>query len=94
MDQEWLDQFRYEDNYVRPHEALGMQTPATRWFSSPRRYHPNPPPWRYPEGAEVQPLGSQGQLQLDGRRWEISKALAREPVRDEKSTRRRRHLVT
>ncbi len=32
MDQAWLDQFRYEYNYLRPHEALGMQTPATRWF--------------------------------------------------------------
>ena len=26
-------------------------------------------------------LGSQGQLKLAGQRWEISKALAREPVR-------------
>jgi hypothetical protein len=26
-------------------------------------------------------LGSQGQLKLDGQRWEISKALARERVR-------------
>jgi transposase InsO family protein len=81
MDQEWLDQFRYEYNYLRPHEALGMQTPATRWVPSPRRYDPHPPPWLYPEGAEVKALGSQGQLKLDGQRWEISKALARERVR-------------
>ena len=81
MDQAWLDQFRYEYNYLRPHEALGMQTPATRWVPSPRRYDPDPPPWCYPEDAEVQQLGSQGQLKLDGQRWEITKALAREPVR-------------
>jgi transposase InsO family protein len=81
MDQEWLDQFRYEYNYLRPHEALGMQTPATRWLPSPRRYDPHPPPWSYPEGAEVKSLGSQGQLKLHGQRWEISKALARERVR-------------
>jgi transposase InsO family protein len=81
MEQEWLDQFRYEYNYLRPHEALGMKTPSTRWTPSPRQYDPHPPPWRYPEGAEVKHLGSQGQLKLDGQRSEISKALAREPVR-------------
>jgi len=80
MDQEWLDHFRYEYNYLRPHEALGMQTPSTRWLPSARPYHPHPPQWCYPEDAEVQPLGSQGQLKLDGQRWEISKALARERV--------------
>jgi hypothetical protein len=58
-----------------------MQTPATRWVPSSRRYDPDPPPSRYPEDAEVKQLGSQGQLQLDGQRWEITKALARERVR-------------
>src|SRR5438874_2818090 len=29
--QAWLDAYRWEHNHVRPHEALGMQTPATRW---------------------------------------------------------------
>jgi len=81
MDQAWLDQFRYEYNYLRPHQALGMQTPATRWVPSPRRYDPDPPPWRYPQDAEVKQLGSQGQLKLEGQRWEISKALARERIR-------------
>lgn len=81
MDQEWLDQFRYEYNYLRPHEALDMQTPSTRWLPSERRYDPHPPSWCYPEGAEVRPLGSHGQLKLNGQRWEISKALARERVR-------------
>lgn len=81
MQQEWLDQFRYEYNYLRPHEALGMKTPSTRWLPSSRQYNPDPPPWSYPEDAEVKYLGSQGQLKLAGQRWEISKALAREPVR-------------
>jgi hypothetical protein len=58
-----------------------MQTPSTRWVPSPRRYDPHPPQWCYPEDAEVKQLGSQGQLKLDGQRWEISKALARERVR-------------
>jgi len=40
--QQWLDQYRHEYNQVRPHEALGMQTPASRWRPSERRYDPNP----------------------------------------------------
>lgn len=34
--QQWLDAFRREHNRIRPHEALGMQTPASRWQPSPR----------------------------------------------------------
>jgi transposase InsO family protein len=35
--QRWLDEFRYEYNHVRPHEALGMKTPATVWNKSARK---------------------------------------------------------
>ena len=33
-----LDRFRHEYNQVRPHEALGMQTPASVYEPSPRPY--------------------------------------------------------
>jgi transposase InsO family protein len=78
--QPWLDQFRQEYNHVRPHEALGMQTPATVWRSSPRRYHPNPLPWEYAPGSEVVKVSSAGQIYCQGQRWEISRALAGEWV--------------
>jgi transposase InsO family protein len=74
--QQWLDEYRHEYNQVRPHEALGMQTPASRWRKSARRYDPNPPQWQYPEGATVAKVGSQGQIWAERRRWEISYALA------------------
>jgi transposase len=48
--QAWLDAYRLEHNYVRPHEALGMKTPSELWQPSPRRYDPNPAAWEYPEG--------------------------------------------
>ena len=73
--QRWLDEYRHESNQVRPHEALGMQTPASRWRPSERRYDPNPQPWQYPEGATVVKVGSQGQIWAE-RRWDISLALA------------------
>lgn len=78
--QKWLDQFRHEYNHVRPHEALGMQTPATVWRKSDRRYDPNPPRWEYEPGSEVVKVGADGQIWIRPQRWEISRALAGERV--------------
>jgi transposase InsO family protein len=79
--QRWLDEFRYEYNQVRPHEALGMKTPATVWKPSARKYQPRTRAWEYEMGAEVRKLADQGQLRVAGRRWEISRALAGEWVK-------------
>ncbi len=73
--QEWLDQFRHEYNYVRPHEGIGMVTPATRWQPSPRPFQPNPRQWEYPADWEVHRLADQGQLWWQAKRGEISCAL-------------------
>jgi transposase InsO family protein len=78
--QVWLDEFRHEYNHVRPHGALGMRTPGAVWSKSSRRYVADPPAWEYEAGAEVCKLSMQGQLQLTGRRWDISRALAGEWV--------------
>lgn len=78
--QQWLDEFRYEYNHVRPHEALEMKTPATIWSKSPRAYQAQLAAWEYETGAEVRKVAAQGQLCIAGRRWEISRALAGEWV--------------
>jgi len=74
--QSWLDRYRWEHNYVRPHEALGMQVPASRWQPSARRYDPNPPRWQYPEGSWVLKVDCQGKLDLRNAKWRIGRALA------------------
>jgi transposase InsO family protein len=74
--QQWLDEYREEYNQVRPHEALGMQTPASRWHKSVRNYNPHPAPWQYREGASTVKVGAAGQIWTARRRWEISYALA------------------
>jgi transposase InsO family protein len=74
--QQWLDEYRQEYNQVRPHEALGMQTPASRWHKSMRPYNPHPALWEYGEGATVVKVGTYGQIWTERRRWEISYALA------------------
>jgi transposase InsO family protein len=78
--QAWLDEFRWEHNHVRPHEALGMKTPADRWRPSERRYDPNPPTWEYPTGSRVLKVDSDGKIKLHGRHWVVSRALAGERV--------------
>lgn len=78
--QQWLDAYRREYNEVRPHEALGMRTPASLWRNSPRPYDPHPPRWEYGEGAEVRRIGSYGHLYVDGFRWDLSLALAQQWV--------------
>lgn len=74
--QAWLDEYRFEHNHVRPHEALAMQTPASRWRPSVRCYQPHPPRWEYPAGARVRKVDCTGKVKLDGRNWNISQALA------------------
>jgi len=78
--QAWLDHYRWEHNHVRPHEALGMKTPATMWRPSPKRYDPHPPRWEYPSGAYVRKVDSSGKVKLKGRNWNINQALAGEWV--------------
>jgi transposase InsO family protein len=78
--QAWLDAYRWEHNHVRPHEALGMQTPAALWHPSPRRYDPHPPRWEYPQDAWVLKVDCQGKLDIHGQKWRVGKALSGEWV--------------
>jgi transposase InsO family protein len=79
--QQWLDEFRREHNHIRPHEALQMQTPASRWQPSPRSYQPNPPAWQYPEGAWTLKVDNHGTIDIRELPYRISKALIGERVR-------------
>jgi len=79
-DQKWLDQFRYEYNHIRPHEALGMATPVMRWRPSSRLFQREPEEWSYAPGMWATRLAGEGQLSWRGRRWEISNALRRQLV--------------
>jgi transposase InsO family protein len=75
----WLDEFRWEHNQVRPHEALGMRTPASVWEPSLRRYELQPR-WEYAAGAHVRRLDGDGKLNAYGRNWNIAQSLRREWV--------------
>lgn len=79
-----LADFRQEYNEIRPHEALGMAVPTSRYRPSQRRYTVQPEPWEYPVGAEVKVITSAGLLDLPGERHFVSQALAGKAVRIER----------
>ena len=55
-----LDRFRDDYNHVRPHEALGMQTPASVYESSPREYPAKVPEPEYSDAMLVRSVKSHG----------------------------------
>jgi transposase InsO family protein len=57
-----MDKFREEYNQVRPHEALGMETPATVYEASPRRYPTVLPEVEYPETMLVRSVNHKGEF--------------------------------
>ena len=80
LQQDWLDAFRHEYNHLRPHEALGMRTPASLWRPSPRPYDPAPAAWDYGQGADVRRVDAQGHIYVSNQPWHISRALAAQTV--------------
>jgi putative transposase len=59
-----FDRFRAEFNFERPHEALDMQTPASRYECSPREMPSKLPPLEYPDRFELRYVSENG-----GIRW-------------------------
>lgn len=78
--QSWLDEFRYEYNFARPHQALGMRTPSQLWCKSSRPYQPHPAPWVYPSGYETIEVKPYGQILVEGRYYWVSGSLGGEQV--------------
>jgi transposase InsO family protein len=82
--QKCFQDFLYEYNYIRPHEALQMATPSKLYKSSGKAYNPNPREWEYPEGSEVERLTDRGWLGTSRQRYFVCEALAGKRVRVER----------
>jgi len=70
-----LDRWRDVYNQQRPHEALQMATPITRYQPSPRSLPPTLPPIEYGSNDEVCRVGWAGELRFRGQRYRLSTAL-------------------
>ena len=72
--------FRKEFNEVRPHEALGQETPASIYRSSPRQLPPKLPPVEYPAHFEVRLVSRNCGIRWKGNRVCVTHTLEREYV--------------
>jgi transposase InsO family protein len=72
----WRDIYNHE----RPHEALGLATPARRYTISPRPYPAVLPPIEYGPQDQVRKVQLQGEIFFKGREWPVGKAFRGLPV--------------
>lgn len=75
-----FNRFRYEFNYVRPHEALEQNTPAMRYEPSVRRMPGTLPEVEYPSHWEVRLVSRNGGFRWNGERVPVSQVLQGEYV--------------
>lgn len=72
----WRDVYNTE----RPHEALQLATPASRYHPSPWRYTPQPPPIEYGPDDAIRKVDAKGDISWHGRTHRIGKAFKGQPV--------------
>lgn len=78
--QQAFDEFKDLYNFVRPHEALDMMTPGTRYQPSSRQYPEHLPAIEYPLGDEVRKVQDKGEFSFKGKTFKVSKALRGYPI--------------
>jgi hypothetical protein len=78
--QRQLDRFRHDYNQVRPHEALGMQTPASVYQTFPRPYPNRRPEVEYPDTMRVLKSPSHGHFHWKNHGVFLSEVLSGEPI--------------
>jgi len=78
--QQAMDQWRDQYNCLRPHEALGLRPPISRYRHSVRAYPTRLPPIVYDEGMHVLKVRRNGQIVYRGRTIFVSEGLVGLPV--------------
>jgi transposase InsO family protein len=78
--QRHLSQWRHVYNFERPHQALDMQTPASRYTASKRSMPSKLPPVEYGPDDDVRRVQDGGWISFRGQEFRLCKALAGEPV--------------
>jgi transposase InsO family protein len=78
--QKRFEAWRHIYNHERPHEALGMEVPASRYQPSARAFPEALPPIEYGPGDIVRKVGDKGRLRYQGRILTVPKAFKGYPV--------------
>lgn len=75
-----FDQWRFEYNHHRPHEALDMEVPASRYQISKRAFPEFLPPLEYGSTDIVRKVHDKGIVFFKGREFRVPQALIGHPV--------------
>jgi transposase InsO family protein len=75
-----FDAWRHCYNHERPHEALGMHTPASRYLCSPRSFPQTLPAIEYADPRNVRQVQHGGDIHYRGHTFSVSKAFHRQSV--------------
>ena len=75
-----FDRFRERYNAQRPHDALGLETPARRYQVSPLAFPETLSAIEYPSGLEVRKVQSNGWFSYRGHEFRVTEALRGLPI--------------
>ncbi len=75
-----FDRYRRVYNHDRPHEALGLAVPATRYQPSARRLPAGLPPVEYGTHELVRPVKNKGEITFRNRFYYVGQAFAGLPL--------------
>jgi len=78
--QRHLDDWREIYNHERPHEALDLKTPSTRYRTSPRDFPTTMPAIEYPSDHITRKVDVRGRFIYHGQRCQLSQAFHRMTV--------------
>jgi transposase InsO family protein len=78
--QQAFDAWRVVYNEERPHEAIAMAVPATRYRPSQRVFPETLPVITYPESMQVRRVMDKGKINFQGRLLRVSRAFIGHPV--------------
>lgn len=78
--QQRFDHWRLLYNLERPHEALGLAVPASRYQMSPRRFPERLPAFEYGPGDQVRKVQAEGWISYRNREYHLPKAFRGECV--------------
>jgi transposase InsO family protein len=80
-----LQRYRRDFNLLRPHEALGLAVPASRWRPSSRPRPSKLPPLEYPNGSQLRKVSTIGDIRWRACRIKAGHGLAGQYVRVEET---------
>ena len=72
--------FRHQYNFIRPHDALGLEVPASRYQMSLRSFPESLPPIEYDPGVTVRKVQQKGEISFKGKPLKVGRAFAGYPV--------------